>query len=78
MTFMIQAFGRGFALEFNSFDPVRLQKHYFRWTRLCRGIVVRQIAFASVEDGGLEFFVRTKARTQGWRLRGPVEHFEFN
>jgi hypothetical protein len=76
--FALDIFGRGFGVMFNTFDPAQSRKIVAAVLRMRHGVVTRRITLASCSDGGLEFTVQRGHRTQGWRLRGPVEHFEYN
>jgi hypothetical protein len=77
MSLYVHIFGRGFGFALGSWDSFTMQRVYVQLTWLRRMVVKRQWMLAGTHDGGLEFSVRHEGHRQGWRLRGPVEHFEY-
>lgn len=77
MIFHLQIFGRGFAFMFRTWDPMESCTTYASIAWLRRGSITCQYSFRAADGGGLEFMVRRKHTVQGWRLRGPVEHFNY-
>jgi len=76
MIFHLQVFGRGITIVCSAWDPVECCKTYFSVGWLRRQTVTTQYSFRTADRGGIEFMVRRKHQVQGWRLRGPIEHFE--
>lgn len=77
MTVHLSIFGRGRTLVINNFDACVSRQVYFAWMKQRRGIIKRVLAIEASDDGGIRFRRLKDGRTQGWRLRGPVEHFEY-
>ncbi len=74
MIIHVSIFGRGRALMFHQADFTRNQMVYFSWTKLRHNVVRRHFSIHGLDDGGLEVTVMNERKTQGWRLRGPIEH----
>lgn len=77
MTIYFSIFGRGRLLTVHEFDMDRDCMVYFRLGKLRRGLVVRQISFEGTNDGGVMFRRTKDGRSQGWKLQGPVQHFDY-
>jgi hypothetical protein len=72
-------FGCGFLFRLGGLEIAECKHNIFHAALYWRGIYWPRIAIqlAAIDDGGLEFLVRRKSKVQGWRLRGPVQHFEY-
>jgi hypothetical protein len=78
MTIYLSIFRRGRSLQVREQDHMNEVFVFLRWTKLRGGIVQRQLSLeSSAYDGGIQFRRLKDGRNQGWRLRGPVEHFEY-
>lgn len=78
MIIHLAAFKRGIAFRYRELDWQRMQGTIivsFAWLR--NGSVAKEYRLTNMECGGLEFCVQTNGHLQGWRLRGPVEHFNW-
>jgi len=72
--------GYGFYLRFGGYDISECEKNLFCLALFwkARGHwPTRRYKLTNPLHGGLEFSVMKRNKTQGWRLRGPVEHFEY-
>lgn len=77
MTIFISIFGRGRALVINDEDCTSSRHVYFSWSKIRKGGAVERISLESdIYTGDLLFRRVRDGREQGWRFRGPVEHFE--
>jgi hypothetical protein len=76
MILSVSIFRRGLCLTVHEQDFSRARLVYFQYARSFRGKLTFTLSFESTEQGGLQLRVFHDGKTQGWSLRGPVEHWE--
>lgn len=82
MTSSFTIAGRGWFLGLNFYDATTARQIYFAFKRMKGNAITHARTLEQSEDGGLVYTVNNydgktgRNRSQGWRLRGPIEHFE--
>ncbi len=76
MFVQLSIFHRGWVFRYHEIDIVRDQMVYLQCARYRRGRLSFAVSLESTDSGGIQFRVSRHGKTQGWILRGPVEHWE--
>jgi hypothetical protein len=76
MYIALKIFGHGWSMQSHEYDSSRARLVYLQYARSRKGTLSFVISLESTECGGIQLRVFRNGKTQGWSLRGPVEHWE--